>query len=177
MSVWHCFTDWCSQDGNTGLVLQVVSAFEKFRYHKLGGTFAALTVSDAMERAPSCSVHLTNIEQLIATLIMSKALNATLSHPNDLTKSTMLRFSGLGSRASVSKDSLTQSQLVEGGWSLASLMAHVEEGDYALGMSKEYIENLQKNQKQTGGPLKDSKNVGSFSGGFDIEEDIMGGLC
>lgn len=134
-------------------------------------------VSDAMERAPSCSVRLTNIEQFIATLIMSKALNATLSHPNDLTKSTMLRFSSLGSSASVSKDSLTQSQLVGGGWSLASLMTHVEEGDYILGMSKEYIETLQKNQKQTGSPLKDSKDVGSFSGGFDIEEDIMGDLC
>lgn len=56
-------------------------------------------------------------------------------------------------------------------------MGHVEEGDYVLGMSKEYIENLLRNQKQPGGPLKGGKNLGSFSGGFDIEEDIMGDLC
>jgi len=167
----------CPQDGNTGLVLQVVRAFEKFRYHKLGGIFAALTVSDAVERAPSRSGHFTKTEQFIATLIMSKVVNATLSHPNDLGKPAMLRFSNLGSSASALKDSFMQSQLVEGSWSLASLMGLIEEGDYVLGMSKEYIENLQGNQKQPGGPVKGGKNVGRFSGGFDFEEDIMGDLC
>lgn len=175
--MWHCFTDRCPQDGNTGLVLQVVGAFEKFRYRKLGGTFAALTISDAVQRAPSRSGRSTNAEQFIAALIMSKTVNANLSHPNDLEKSTMLRFSNLGSSASALEDSLMRSRLVEDSWSLANLMGHVEEGDYVLGMSKEYIENLLRNQKQPGGPLKGGKNLGSFSGGFDIEEDIMGDLC
>ncbi|BCR89081.1 putative COP9 subunit 3 [Aspergillus chevalieri] len=168
--IWHT-------DGNTGLVLQVVGAFEKFRYRKLGGTFAALTISDAVQRAPSRSGRSTNAEQFIAALIMSKTVNANLSHPNDLEKSTMLRFSNLGSSASALEDSLMRSRLVEDSWSLANLMGHVEEGDYVLGMSKEYIENLLRNQKQPGGPLKGGKNLGSFSGGFDIEEDIMGDLC
>lgn len=171
------FIDGCSQDGNTGLVLQVVKAFKEFRFHKLGETFAALTVSDAMERVPSLSVPSTDIEPFIASLVMSKALNAALSHSGDYARPAMLRFLGAESKSPASRESHLESQLVEGSWSLAALIRYVEEGDHGLGMSKEYIESLQRNQKQNGGALKGNTSVGSFPGAFDIEEDIMGDLC
>lgn len=158
-----------SQDGNIGLVHQVLCALKKSTFYRLGTTFAALAVTDATDRAGICSALKPDMESFIASLIMAKALDATLSHSSHA-DSTMLRFLGMSSR---SKEPYMQAQLTEGSLSLANLMDYVEEANHSLGVSEECIESLQRNRKHCGGAYMSSIRE---SGGFDIEEDIMGGL-
>lgn len=159
-----------SQDGNTGLVHQVLCAFKKSTFHKLGTTFAALAVTDATERAGVCSVLKPNMESFIASLIMTKALGAALSHSSAHADSAMLRFLGMSSR---SNEPYMQAQLTEGSLSLANLMDYVEEANHSLGVSEECVESLQRDRKHGGGAYMSSIRE---SGGFDIDEDIMGDL-
>lgn len=163
------------QDSNTGLVIQVVGACEKFTLYRLGKTFAALTMADATRWVGAHSISVSNMESFVASLIMSMALNATLSHSCDSAKPTMLRFLGSTSRSSVLKESHMQARLIEGCLSLASLINNIGRGSNSLEMSNEHIESLQRGQKQAGSALKNSA-VGEL-GGFDVDEDIMRDVC
>lgn len=160
------------QDNNGGLVLQVVRALEECTIHKLSKTFAALTVANATERACGRSMSSSKMESVIASLIMSKSLNATLSHFGSSSQSTMLRFSGVGSRF-VLNEPYVETQLVGGALSMAALMGHIGDGNYGLEMSKEHVESLARNPKQALGTFKSNVNMANESCGLDIEEDIM----
>ena len=165
------------QDNNSGLVSQVVRTFEEHTIHKLSRTFAALTVADATERACSRSVSSLEVELIIASLIMSKTLNATLSHLSGTSESAMLRFSGFGSNSSILNEPYVETRLLRGALSMAALMGHVGDGNHSLEMSKEHVESIVKNQKQVIGAFKGNMNMANESHGLDIEEDIMGDLC
>ena len=164
-----------SQDCNTGLVIQVVGACEKFTLYRLGRTFAALTMADATQWVGAYSIPVSNMEPFVASLIMSMALNATLSHSCDCAKPAMLRFLGSTSRSSVLKESRMQMRLIEGCLSLTSLMDNIGRGGNSLEMSNEHIESLQRGQKQAGSALKNG--MAGELGDFDVDEDIMRDVC
>ena len=101
-----------SQDNNTGLVWQVLSAFRKFSVGRLGQTFAALTLVDVVHRiSPSCSHE--EVEKLVASLIMSNDLDATLLHALYNPGFTMLRFLGVTSASPVWQETLMKSRLTQ----------------------------------------------------------------
>lgn len=165
------------QDNNSGLVLQVARAFGEHTIHRLSRTFAALTVADATKRACSRSMSSSDVESTVASLIMSKTLNATLSHLCGTGESAMLRFSGVGSTSSSINEPYVETRLIRGTLSMAALVGHIGDGNHSLEMSKEHVESLAKNQKQVAGAFKGNMNMANESHSLDIEEDIMGDLC
>lgn len=149
-------------------------AFHKHAITRLGKTYAALTVSDLAEQALPLSMTEEAAESTIASLIMSRTLDARLLHAQKRAGSTMLRFSAIPSSPHLCLEADVQVQLRRVGRSLEILKSNVDESNHGLGLSDEYVDSVQKAPAwscSTGINLAASAQVG-----FDVDEDIMGDL-
>lgn len=111
-------------------------------------------------------------ESTIASLIMSRALDARLLHAQEFGGSTMLRFSVMSSFPSLGREADVEVQLRSEGRSLATLLVNVDESNDDLGLSNEYVDSVQKGQAWSGTDI----SIPSAQVGFDMDEDIMGDL-
>ncbi|KAJ5674861.1 uncharacterized protein N7477_004795 [Penicillium maclennaniae] len=146
-----------SMDRNMGLVSQVVNTFSGHALVGLRKTFAALTVTEILEQAPYLPADTMAAETLIASLIMSGAMNAALVHSSSQTSDTMLRLSGILEK---------KSQL------MTALMGSLEEINHALGLSDEFVDS---SKGQTWMTSSDTNQGLVEDYGLDMDEDIMGG--
>ncbi|KAJ5591767.1 uncharacterized protein N7459_002136 [Penicillium hispanicum] len=164
---------WCA-DNNMSLVTQVVKAFSA---HTLIGTkkiFAALTVAEISEQAPSLPLDGEQAESTIASLIMSGAMDATLVHPPRQAGETMLRFPANPSFAQLSREFDLRAYLDKEAYSLGRLMGNLTQSSHRLGLSDEFVDGLQKGQQWAGDGNTGLAMVGNM--GVEMEEDIMGDL-
>ncbi|KAJ5815290.1 hypothetical protein N7474_007067 [Penicillium riverlandense] len=160
-----------SMDNNTGLVAQVTNAFYKHTVIRLGKTFAALTMADLAGQALPWPTTEEDAESIIASLVMSGDLAARLLHSQKRASSTMLRLSDVSHLPRLSHEMEVQIQLRNEGRSLKTLMSNLEQSSHQLGLSNEYIDNVQKSQLWAGSGENTSEQVG-----LDMDEDIMGDL-
>ncbi|GAD98623.1 COP9 signalosome complex subunit 3 [Paecilomyces variotii No. 5] len=167
-SVWH-------MDNNTGLVLQLVPALRKFSILKLGNTFAALTISDVAHRTSPEPNDIKETETFVASLIMSGALNATLLHSSQSSDLTMLRFNVDTRSSNTLPETKINEQLNREQERLKDLLTMIEETESRLELSKEYTDNLRRNQRRKEDSMKEGPSLVSRGGG-DIDEDIMDDL-
>ncbi|KAJ5543037.1 hypothetical protein N7535_005461 [Penicillium sp. DV-2018c] len=162
---------WCT-DHNLGLVSQVMDAFFSQTVIKLGKTFAALTVADLIKQVFPSNVGEEAAESAISSLIMSRALDATLVQASDHAEPSMLRFSATHLLPLFSHELDLRSQLKQERRSMETLMGSLGETNNNLGLSDEYIDNLQKGHGWSG---SGDANSGAGDGpGHDIDEDLMG---
>ncbi|KAL2001440.1 hypothetical protein VTN02DRAFT_1776 [Thermoascus thermophilus] len=169
-SIWH-------MDKNTGLVLQVLVAFRKYSVLRLGSTFAALTIADVAHRTSPDPPDVEETEMFVASLIMSRTLDATLLHSNYGKCPTMLRFSAAASSTDASLEASIRNQLIQERRRLMLLMVNVEESDRKLELSKEHVDHLRRSQKRKDNTVKNGgPNVVRDGNDFDVDEDMMGDL-
>lgn len=154
-----------------GLVSQVLSAYSKHTVMGIKQTFAALTVKELADQAsPIQNDEAT--ESVIASLIMSGAVTATLVQHSSGNNSTMLRFSGASSSPRLSDERKAQECLVRERRSLETLMTSLDEISHHLGLSDEFVDGMQKGSAWA--------NVGDINpemgedAGLEIDEDLMG---
>ncbi|KAJ5170651.1 uncharacterized protein N7500_003434 [Penicillium coprophilum] len=164
---------WCA-DNNVGLVSQVVGAFFSQTVIKLGKTFAALTVADLSKQVFPSPVCAEVTGSAVSSLIMSRALNATLVQTKDHAGSSMLRFSSIHSLPRLSRELDLQSQLGQEMRLMETLVINLGETNNNLALSDEYVDSLNKGQAWSG-----SSEVNPISveeGGLDMDEDLMGDM-
>ncbi|KAL2783015.1 signalosome subunit 3 [Aspergillus keveii] len=159
-------------DKNTGLVSQLFEAYDKFVIVKLGKTFSALTMADVLQRTSSTAQSPLQIEEFVASLVMSGALRANLSHTPHENGTTMLRLS-LGSRSDTCRQEHIRAELIRARTALNAIAQGVTQTDQTLELSRENLQFLAKSQKWSGNSDKISSS-GEAGGGGDIDEDIMG---
>lgn len=152
-------------------------AFRRYSVLRLGSTFAALTIADVAHRTSPDPPDVEDTEMFVASLIMSRTLDATLLHSNYGKGPTMLRFSAAASSTDASLEASIRNQLIQERRRLMLLMDNVEESDRKLELSKEHVDHLRRSQKRKDNTAKDGgPNVVRDGNDFDIDEDMMGDL-
>ncbi|KAL5364562.1 hypothetical protein BJX96DRAFT_168385 [Aspergillus floccosus] len=168
-SVWRT-------DNNLGLVSQVIDAFDQYMVMNLGKKFSALAVPDvAQQIVTSVGTDPDVIETLVASLIMSGALNAMLLHMHDHSRFTMLRFSS-AAMSPIFQEQSVQAQLSKEIRALGLLTGNTGLSNDALELGDEHLRFLQRNQRWLDDGDKSGALPPTAGGGFDVDEDIMGDL-
>ncbi|KAE8379546.1 hypothetical protein BDV26DRAFT_259337 [Aspergillus bertholletiae] len=162
-------------DNNTGLVHQVIKAFNKCMTLKLGRTFSALTMADVAQHASDLSAPLREVEPLVASLVMSGAFNAVLvqSHNHD---DTMLRFSS-PTRSLYAQEHYAWGRIVKEGRLLGVVAQNIYQSNHALELSNEQFLFSQKTLKWSDNSGKGNTGApDEVADGADLEEDLMGDI-
>ncbi|KAG2418629.1 hypothetical protein HFD88_001730 [Aspergillus terreus] len=168
-SVWRT-------DNNLGLVSQVIDAFDQYMVMKLGKKFSALAVPDvAQQVVSSVGTDPDVIETLVASLIMSGALDAMLLHMDDHRRSTMLRFSS-AAMSPIFQERFVQAQLLKEIRALGLVTGNTGLSNDALELGDEHLRFLQKTQRWLDDGDKSGALPPTGGSGFDVDEDIMGDL-
>ncbi|KAJ5503102.1 hypothetical protein N7463_005976 [Penicillium fimorum] len=154
---------WCA-DNNVGLVSQVVGAFFSQTVIKLGKTFAALTVADLSKQVFPSPVCAEGVGSAVSSLVVSRALDATLVQTKGNAESSMLRFSSIHSLPRLSHELDLQSQLRQEMRLMESLVINLGETNNNLGLSDEYVDGLNKGQVWSG-----SSEVNPIVGGGRLD--------
>ncbi|RAL06215.1 putative COP9 subunit 3 [Aspergillus ibericus CBS 121593] len=166
-SVWRA-------DNNEGLVCQLFRAYNTFLVLKLGRTFSALTTADVARRTFTSLASSANVEEFVASLVMSETLGATLVHLHPHGSATMLRFSA-PTKLVFNKEISMRNRLIEGGRALRFIANDVDQCSSELKLGNENLQLLSRNQRWSDTSGKGGgDSVGEADGGLDIEEDIMG---
>lgn len=156
-----------------GLVSQLPRAFTTHAVLRIKSTFAALTLAELSQQAPSLPQDEDATESAIASLVMSGAINATLVHPPQNTGPTMLRFSAISS-SPLLRELDMQAQFRGEKQLLERLMHSLKESNRNLGLNDEVIDSMQKDAGWAG--AGDSSNGLGEHPAAEMEEDIMGDM-
>ena len=162
-------------DGNTGLVGQVVRHFTESQVVQLGKTYVALPLQDIAQHlgeSPQAT------EQYLATLVASGQLNASLEQPGapSDSPSPILRFYSDRSFGPLARsEKQLHADLIEQKERILELSDHLKAADHRLCLSKEYVEYAKTN--------RDRKEQAADGGAMDLDwggpgddEDMMGDL-
>ena len=159
-----------NNDGNHGLVSELLQARRKFSILRLGETYAAMPISDIAQRffSDDAAAALSYLQGLI----YFGQLDATIS-PSQGSNEPSLRF--LSDTSIKKSEAQVERNLAEQTLELRSLLKHVSDLDYRAEVSKEYINFLRK--------LKINRDEDSNKGGGgrkakaptmdDLDEDVM----
>lgn len=159
------------QDNNTGLVFQVLESFTAHALAGIKSVFAALTVTELSEQTSSLPENTDMAESVIASLIMSDSVSATLVHTPGHSEGTMLRFPSPHPSSQL-HELQVQGRLARESQTLEALIASVKKSNNDIGLGDEFIDHLQKSQAWNGSGTDYS--VAEDETRFEIDEDIMG---
>ncbi|KAF1834309.1 hypothetical protein BDW02DRAFT_342711 [Decorospora gaudefroyi] len=158
-----------AEDGNTGLVTELVNSQMRSYVSRLSQTYSAIPVSNI---ANHLGAPADQIGQYIETLIREGHLNARLEETDKSNAGVVLRFYLDPTQGPLAKSEKQQQQaLFEQTLRTNTLAEQVKDADYRLTLTKEYMENqkrLNKRQGQ-GGDAMDT----AWEDSIDPEEDIM----
>jgi COP9 signalosome complex subunit 3 len=157
------------QDGNTGLVNEVLQSQMRSYVSRLSKTFSAIPVSNIANNLGGSPEE---VAQYLETLIKDGHLNACLEQSDKSDAGTVLRFFLDPAQGPLAKTEKQQQQaLFEQTLRTNILAEQVKDVDYRLTLTKEYADNLKRlNKKQSaGGDAMDT----AWDDGLDAEEDIM----
>lgn len=165
-------TETWAEDGNTGLVNELAENQFRFYVSRLSGTYSAIPVSKV---AGDLGGSAEQVTAYIETLIAGGLLNARIERPSQSELGVILRFFLDPTQGPLAKTEKQQQQaLLEQTERTNTLAAQVKSADYRLGLSREYMEHLKRQQKKAAG----SGSGDAMDMQFDdhIDEDIMGDL-
>ncbi|KAF1848546.1 uncharacterized protein K460DRAFT_334779 [Cucurbitaria berberidis CBS 394.84] len=158
-----------AEDGNTGLVAELLNSQMRTYVLQLSRTFSAIPVSNI---ANNVGASADEIAQYLETLIKGGQLNARLEQTDRPNVGVVLRFYLDPTQGPLAKTETQQQQaLLEQTLRTNMLVEQVKDADYRLTLSKEYIENLKRLNKRQGqgGDAMDT----AWDDSVDAEEDIM----
>ncbi|PGH21601.1 hypothetical protein AJ80_03034 [Polytolypa hystricis UAMH7299] len=165
--VWHA-------DNNSGLVLQVPPAFNKFSVCALERTFAALSIPDITAKI---DVDNENAERFITSLVITDRLRACLVQPSQRSLPTILRFILPLSSSNVASEAKFEKSLEVQKDRLRSLLHNLQDTDIKIALGRDYVDSMRKAPKR-----KDTDDgdgmipAGTLGGELGLDEDMMGDL-
>lgn len=162
-------------DGNLGLVLNVLAAYQKNQIRNLANIYSKVSISEIQSMTKSAEtggiISQPATETLVRDMIKDGELNATLSQPT--TGSPILTFSS--KVGPIISETEMQQQLREAASQINFLSNEIKQTDRNLLHDKEYIKHVQKQEK--------NKSKGDAGvGGQDMEwnngddETLMDGV-
>ncbi|RFU27939.1 hypothetical protein B7463_g8393, partial [Scytalidium lignicola] len=162
-------------DCNTGLILQVLAAFQKYEIRNLATIYSKISIPEVLSLTMSAETadYLSSpeaAELLIRDMIADGSLQASLS-PSSSGNPGVLTFSPTG--GTVLSEAEIQKELAAAMNRIQALTKEIKQTDRSLTHEKEYIKHAQKQRKN-------AKNV--LEGGVDPDwnavddEDIMTGI-
>lgn len=160
-----------THDCNVGLVQSVVAENKRRAVTKLGKTYSALPLEQV---ATSIGLEANETAEYLRRLIGDGNLNARLDQPDN--GGHVLHFAKDGVAPGPDKSELElKDELVSQTHRIAQLEQDIQEADYALSMSKSYIDSVRRWRNRKGGPGpagEDSSEL--FPQGMDSDdEDVM----
>ncbi|KAI9707352.1 MAG: hypothetical protein M1836_000312 [Candelina mexicana] len=168
-SIWQ-------DDGNVGLMHQVLEAHRRFAIINLEKTYSSLSVAEIAKRTSPQPNDLAETEDYIRRLILRGHLSARLSQPPDSSNPVVLTFLTFPFEGSESQSEAAQNvKLKECTELLRRLDEHVKETDKVMAQSKELIDWQKKHNKS-----KEPGPAGGPGGMMDVgwddtiaDEDMM----
>jgi len=164
-------------DYNTGLVLHVLAAYQKFQIRNLGNIYSKISMQEVHNQTMSAESgkHLPSVqavESLVREMISDGLLHASLSQPT--TGPAVLTFSPTG--PSLPEDQMQQA-LAEATIRIQSLARDIRQTDRMLTHDKEYIKHAQKLKKNAkNGSVGDQGIAGTDMDWNGEEEELMAGV-
>ncbi|KAF2027902.1 hypothetical protein EK21DRAFT_114390 [Setomelanomma holmii] len=158
-----------AEDGNDGLVSEVLESQMRSYVSRLSRTYSAIPVSNI---ANILSGSPEEVTQYLDTLIKDGYLNARIEQNDKANTGAVLRFYLDPTNGPLAKSEKQQQQaLFEQTLRTNILAEQVKNADYRLTLTKEYMDNLRRqNKKQgAGGDAMDM----AWDDGLDAEEDLM----
>ncbi|KAI1208688.1 uncharacterized protein F4807DRAFT_452292 [Annulohypoxylon truncatum] len=162
-----------SEDGNTGLVQEVLAAYQKWRVLGLERIYSKISLPEIRQQTTSAETGKVlendeDVETLIQNMIISGMLNGVVEKNDDGTN--FLTF--LSPSTLLSEEDFA-SELASTALRLKQLHSFFKLTRERLGTSKEYIKHIIKEEKRA------EKNEPDPTLGFDAQvddEDLMGGI-
>lgn len=168
-------TTWWRNDGNGGLVLAVLSAFQKFQIRGLANVYSKISIPELVSLTTSAETGYKLPspqagETLVQNMIRSGELQATLS--NSPTGPVVLTFSPSGTALT---ETQMQRELSASTGRIQALTKEIKQTDKMLTHDKDYIKYIQTQKQKKGKSGTEEAAAGEWN---DIaeDEDIMGGM-
>jgi COP9 signalosome complex subunit 3 len=155
------------QDGNQGLVTELMNNQMRTYVTRLSKTFSAIPV---LNIANHMGLDVGEIGQYLIKMIQNGHLNAQLEQNDKV--GAVLRFYLDPTKGPLAKSEKEQQQALFVQTERTNALAkQVKDADYRLTLTKEYIDNLKRHNKRQaqGGDAMDT----AWDDGVDAEEDIM----
>ncbi|KAJ4346978.1 uncharacterized protein N0V89_010911 [Didymosphaeria variabile] len=164
-----------AEDGNTGLVEELLEHQNRAYLSRLSRTFSAIPVSNIASNVGSSVDQVTTF---VGSLIQQGLLNARLEANDKSGAGAVLRFYLDPTQGPLAKTEKQQQQaLFEQTQRTDALAEQVKDADYRLSITKEYVEYVKRQKKKNGaggGGGADAMDM-TFDDG-DMDEDIMGDM-
>lgn len=158
-----------AEDGNSGLVAELLNSQMKLYISQLSRTFSAIPVSNI---ANNVGAGADEIAQYVDQLIKDGQLNARLEETRKPNVGVVLRFFLDPAQGPLAKTEKQQQQALFEQTLRTNLLAEqVRDADYRLNLTKEFLDNLKRTSKRQG-PGGDSMDT-TWDDGAEAEEDIM----
>lgn len=163
------------EDANTGLVKEVLSAYQKWRVLALEQIYSNISLSEIRQQTTSAETGEKlqkdeDVETLIQNMIISGMLSGVIEKNDDGTK--YLSFLSLTTPFTevefVDRVKNTASQLMQ-------LQNYFKITKERLGTNKEYLKHVIKEEKRAADKSNDPEPVPDFDATVD-DEDLMGGI-
>lgn len=162
--IWH-------DDCNTGLILHVLSAYQKCQIRNLVSIYTKMSIQEVHNYTTSAETgaklpHVQATEALVRSMISDGSLQATVNSGG------IVSFDPTGS---VLEEQRFKSELAESTGQVKTLTAEIRHTDHMLTHDKDYIRWLQKQKKTT---KNNGVDFGFPGGDMDWngeEEDLMAG--
>ncbi|KAF2853966.1 hypothetical protein T440DRAFT_295268 [Plenodomus tracheiphilus IPT5] len=158
-----------AEDGNTGLVAELLNSQMKTYVSRLSRTFSAIPV---LNIANNVGASADEIAQYLDKLIKDGHLNARLEETDKSNAGIVLRFFLDPAQGPLAKTETQQQQALFEQTLRTNLLAEqVKDADYRLNLTKEFLDNLRRTNKRQGqgGDTMDT----TWDDSVDAEEDIM----
>ncbi|KAH6643855.1 hypothetical protein C7974DRAFT_324937 [Boeremia exigua] len=157
-----------AEDGNTGLVQAVLDSQMRAYVSRLSRTFSAIPVSNIARNVGGSAEEMA---QYLEGLIRDGHLNARLEQTDKPEAGIVLRFYLDPTQGPLAKSEKQQQQaLFEQTQRTNTLADQVRDADYRLTLTKEFVENLKRQQKRQG--VSNDAMDTAWDDGVE-EEDIM----
>jgi len=166
--------DKWAEDGNSGLVHELLESQLSFAIRRLSQTYSAIPVSHV---AANLGADVSELTPYLAGLIEERRLNAELTNTGKGDVGIVLRFFLDPTQGPLAKTEKQQQRaLLEQTVRTSRLMEHVKRANNRLKMTKEHVDHLKRNTKKsanTGEAMDTSWDVDT---GLleDFDEDVMG---
>ncbi|KIW61596.1 hypothetical protein PV05_01698 [Exophiala xenobiotica] len=152
------------EDGNYGLMVELFQSFRKFSILRMGKTFDALSVAEVAGRTSPSPSNVDETKAYLEGLIVSGELGAVIMGTD---KGEVLRFLPASQKSEAQVETVLASQTRE----LGAFLAHIQNTEHRMEVSKEYIDFLKKLKKMKDEDKKNGTTNGARAD--DVDEDMM----
>ncbi|KAF2106306.1 hypothetical protein BDV96DRAFT_336645 [Lophiotrema nucula] len=163
--------DLWAEDGNTGLVKELLEQQQKLYISWLSRTYSAIPVTNFAGNLGLTKDELTG---KLEELINKGQLNATIQRSG---AGDILRFFLDPTQGPLAKTETQQQQALYEQTQRTNLLAEqVKSADYRLSLTKEYIEHIKRQNKKMAANASGEPMDTTWDDGMEAEEDLMGDL-